>query len=344
MHMNQFPEPPYWDQPHQSRSTYPQEFMDHYRKPLKPRHGILVFVIIIALTIFVAAPVQYFFGMLGLALTELMLLAAALGSALLFRQDLREVFPIHRPRLKPFFATLLTWIGCYMVVLFSTMILVYLFPEGFQNVSESMESVFSTTPLPVTFLIVAVMPAICEEAVHRGFIQYTFRNVRSPFVVVLSIGVIFGIFHLDPYRFLPMTLLGMGLAYVMLRTRNLLYPALFHFINNALSVLASSGNTSNQELPSSYYSGPMMLMTIGVYLILAAVVPFLLLGAHCLLRHPEEPKKSLVLPSVLCALLTALMIVIGFALLIFTSVSVEDWDALIRETENMLVLWLPRYF
>ena len=62
--MNQFPDPPYWDQQHQSHSTYPQEFMDHYRKPLKPRHGILVFVIVILLSIFVAAPIQYFFGRL----------------------------------------------------------------------------------------------------------------------------------------------------------------------------------------------------------------------------------------------------------------------------------------
>ena len=341
--MNQFPDPPYWDQQHQSHSTYPQEFMDHYRKPLKPRHGILVFVIVILLSIFVAAPIQYFFGMLGLALTELMLLAVAVVSALLFRQDLREVFPIHRPRLKPFFATLLTWVGCYMVVLFSTMILIYLFPEGFLDVSKSMDRIFSTTPHPVTLLIVAIMPAICEEAVHRGFIQYTFRNIRNPFVAVTGIGIIFGIFHLDPYRFLPMTLLGMGLAYVMLRTRNLLYPALFHFINNSLSVLASNRGSGGGDLPASYYTGPMMLMSIGLYLILSAVVPFLFLWVHCLLRRPGEPKKSLTLPAILCALLTALMIIIGFALLIFTSVNVEDWDELIRETENLLVLWVPRY-
>ncbi len=339
--MNQFSEHPNWDDRGQGRSTYPQEFMDDYRKPLKPIHGILMFLVVIILMIFVAAPIQYFWGMLGLALTELLLLGIALAGALVFRQRLREVFPIHRPRLKPVFATLLTWGGCYLTVLFSTLILIYLFPEGFLDVSDSMNSIFSTTPLPVTFFIVAVMPAICEEAVHRGFIQYTFRNVRSSFVVILCIGIIFGIFHMDPYRFLPTALLGMGLAYLMLRTRNMLYPALFHFLNNTLSVIASSGSSTTPDLPESFYTGPMMMMSIGVYLIFAAAAPFLFLGAHCLLRRPGEPKKSLVLPAILISLLAGLMIIAGFAIVIFTSVRVPDWNDLTQEIENLLVIWLP---
>lgn len=339
--MSQFSEHPDWENYRQAHSTYPREFMDDYRKPLKPIHGILVFIVVIILTIFVAAPIQYFFGMPGLALTELMLLVIALVSALLFHQRLREVFPIHRPRLKPVFATLLTWGGCYLTMLFATLILIYFFPEGFLDVSSSMNSVFSTTPLPVTFFIVAVMPAVCEEAVHRGFIQYTFRNVRSSFVVIFSIGIIFGIFHLDPYRFLPTALLGMGLAYLMLRTRNMLYPALFHFVNNALSVVASSGSSSTPDLPTSFYTGPMMIMSIGVYLIFAAVAPFLFLGAHCLLRRPGEPKKSLVLPVILISLLSGLMIIVGFAITVFTSASVPDWGELTQEIENLLVIWMP---
>ena len=38
----------------------------------------------------------------------------------------------------------------------------------------------------------------CEEALHRGFIQYSFQSVRSDWVIILSMGFIFGLFHMDP--------------------------------------------------------------------------------------------------------------------------------------------------
>ena len=51
------------------------KFTERIRKPsvrrLTPLHGIAAFVIIMLLFLFVFAPLQYYFGMLGLALTEL---------------------------------------------------------------------------------------------------------------------------------------------------------------------------------------------------------------------------------------------------------------------------------
>lgn len=317
--------------------------MDHYQKPLKPWHGILFFVAVMLMMLFVAAPIQYFWGMWGLALTELLLLAMAVGFALLLRRDMGQVFPIRRPTWRETGGTLLTWLGAYLLVMLSTMILMYFFPQGFTDVSNSMNSVFSTTPLFVTFLIVAVLPPICEEAVHRGVIQYTFGQVRSTAVVVLSMGVIFGIFHLDPYRFLPTALLGMGLAYVMHKTRNMLYPALFHFINNTLSVLASgSSGEAAAELSADLLTGPLLLISVGVYLIIASVAPFCLFGGVCLLRRPGEPKKRLLIPVLLLALLTGLMIVSGFALILFTILKNPDLSTVTQDLENLLAAWVIR--
>ncbi|MCI8854434.1 MAG: CPBP family intramembrane metalloprotease [Lachnospiraceae bacterium] len=340
--MNQQQMPPYWNQEGTTHSTYPQEFMDHYQKPLKPWHGILFFAAVMVMMLFVAAPIQYFLGMWGLALTELLLLGMALGFALLTRRELRLVFPLRKPTWKETGGTLLTWLGSYLLVMLSTMILMYFFPQGFTDVSNSMNSVFSSTPLFVTFFIVAVLPPICEEAVHRGVIQYTFGNVRSTPVVVLSIGLIFGIFHLDPYRFLPTALLGMGLAYVMQKTRNMLYPALFHFINNALSVLASSSTDAASEISADLLTGPLLLISVGAYLIIASVAPFCLLGGVCLLRRPWEPKRRLLIPVLLIALLTGLMIISGFALILFTFLKNPDLSTVTQDLENLLAAWIIR--
>ncbi|MCI8417330.1 MAG: CPBP family intramembrane metalloprotease [Lachnospiraceae bacterium] len=339
--MNPYSPSPYEGPTQANRSTYPQEFMDNYRKPSRPWQGIVFFIVILILMVFVAAPMQYFLGMLGLALTELLLLGTALLGAWALRQDIRQIFPIKRPTWRGFFGTVLTWLGTYLITLLSTLILMYFFPQGFRDVSNGMNSVFSTTPVIITFFIVAILPPICEEAVHRGVIQYTFGNIRSTFVVVLSMGIIFGIFHLDPYRFLPTALLGMGLSFVMQKTHNLFYPALFHFINNALSVLVSSGNSTAGEVSMDMFSGSLILMSIGVYLILASPAPFCILGAQRLLQPPHQPKRSLLLPALLIALLTGLMIIFGFLLLVLTMIRNPDLGQLTQEMENMLVAWLP---
>ncbi len=340
-YMNPYSQFPYEEPSQTNRSTYPQEFMDSYRKPSRPWQGILFFVIILLLMLFVAAPIQYFFGMLGLALTELLLLGTALLGAWALRQDMRQIFPIKRPTWRGFFGTVLAWLGTYLLTLLSTLVLMYFFPQGFSDVSNSMSSVFSTTPLLITFIIVAILPAICEEAVHRGVIQSTFGNVRNTFVVVFCMGIIFGIFHLDPYRFLPTALLGMGLSYVMHKSHNLLYPALFHFINNALSVLVSSGGSAAQSASADMLSGPLILISIGAYLMVAAPAPFCLFGAQRLLRNPREPQKSVLLPVLLIALLTGLMIIFGFLLLLLTMIRNPDLGQLTQEMENLLVAWRP---
>src|SRR5690606_35829883 len=85
--------------------------------------------------------------------------------------------------------------------------------------------------------VFAVMPAICEEALHRGFIQSTMRSIRFDWVIVLIMGFIFGVFHLDPVRFLGTAILGAVLSYVMVKTRNIFYPSFLHMINNAIPVI-----------------------------------------------------------------------------------------------------------
>ena len=195
--------------------------MSPSRRQLNPVYGIAAFIIIEIIFFVVFAPLQYYFGMLGLALTELGLLACTLLAVKLTGQSFREVFPLRRPKFGQVLGTLVLWGGCFLSTMLVTLVLMYFFPEGFLQASSDINSIFNTVPAPVQLLIVAVMPAVCEEAMHRGFIQHSFQSVRSDWVIILSMGLIFGIFHMDPYRFLPTAILGIGLSYVMQKTHNI---------------------------------------------------------------------------------------------------------------------------
>lgn len=310
--------------------------MEKSRRQLNPLYGIGLFLIIMIFFIFVFAPLQYKFGMAGLALTELGILLVTLLFTRLSGQSLKEVFPLARPKFGQLMGTILLWVGCFQAVLICTLILTLFFPEGFLNVSSGITSMFSTTPPIVTFLIVAVMPAICEEAMHRGFILFTFGRVSRDWAVVLCMGLIFGLFHMDPYRFLPTALLGMGLTYVMRKGRNLLLPALFHFINNFMSFLSSlQASGADTEAAASLLANPAYLhMSLGVYLLIGSLSPALLFGGSYLLRRssgclPAHRDSRTVLTVVGVLLLCFLMTAAGLVLFIGNMKTVMELENLI---------------
>lgn len=286
-------------------------------KGMRPIIGFIVAVLGILFLIFIAAPIQVNFGMTGLAITEIGILLIAVVAALICRANLKEVFPIKRPTLREVFGTILIWIGTLIGVLISTLIMAHFFPEGFSQVSEGLNNVITSVSMGVAFFIVAVMPAICEEALMRGFILSSFRSFKSKWLIVILVGVIFGIYHLDPYRFLPTAILGMSMAYIMLETNNLLYPILLHFINNGFSTLVTFLNPAQSAATMDTFSVP--LASIGAFFIIGSIVPFALLLGGFLLRKKgvsteAENNKRKINPVYIAAFATAAMLVVGFTI------------------------------
>jgi hypothetical protein len=85
---------------------------------------------------------------------------------------------------------------------------------------------------------VAVLPGICEEAWHRGYLLSSLGSLRSVGLRVLIMGVVFGLFHFDNTRFLQTMILGFALSFMRIKTDNLLVPVVFHVFNNLVSVCA----------------------------------------------------------------------------------------------------------
>lgn len=90
--------------------------------------------------------------------------------------------------------------------------------------------------LLVMLLVFAVLPSICEELVFRGFLLAGLRQAFSPAAVLLIVGVIFGLFHVNVEKIPIVSLLGILLAFLCLRSGSI-YPAmLVHLANNGLGL------------------------------------------------------------------------------------------------------------
>jgi sodium transport system permease protein len=96
--------------------------------------------------------------------------------------------------------------------------------------------------LALNLLLVAATPAVCEEVLFRGVVLRGLATRLAPSAAIVLTGVLFGLFHLDIWRLLPSTVLGILLSWVALETRSLVPSMIIHFCNNAVLVtLASLG-------------------------------------------------------------------------------------------------------
>jgi sodium transport system permease protein len=81
-----------------------------------------------------------------------------------------------------------------------------------------------------TLLLVAASPAICEECLFRGPILRGLRTRFHATAAVVLTAVLFGLFHLDLYRLIPTTILGVLLGFIALESGSIVPSMVAHFL------------------------------------------------------------------------------------------------------------------
>ena len=88
-----------------------------------------------------------------------------------------------------------------------------------------------------TFLTVGITGPILEEVLFRGIILDGFLNRYKPGKAIFWSALLFGLFHMNPWQFIPAFLIGLLLGYIYLKTRSLIPVIFIHIINNSFSYL-----------------------------------------------------------------------------------------------------------
>ena len=294
---------------------------------LKFYHSLIIFAVVIAAMLFIAAPLQYAFGMAGLAATELLLLAIALAAARLSGGDFRDTLSLRLPRIKHFFAGLLLYAGIYAAVIPVSLFTQYLFPQA-GEISQALTDFGTTVPPLLAVFIMAFLPAVCEESVFRGVILSGFRQLRKPVVIALITGILFGIFHLDLFRFLPTAMLGFAFSYITLRSGSILTACILHFLNNVMSVysmyLMKSAETAAEETVAFSLSLSMLTGISLIYLAFAAAGIYL----ACRLFSDTRAIPHLTLIVMLIALF---LFIAGAAIYTSAILNSQEFMELIRQ-------------
>ncbi|MBR2992416.1 MAG: CPBP family intramembrane metalloprotease [Clostridiales bacterium] len=288
----------------------------------RPWKGVVLFVIALAWLI-AGSLTAFFIGTVSTLLVQLGFLAIAIIACLINKTPLKEVFPIKKITVRDFFGTVLMWMGSLPLGLCSALAVGKLLPQTFENVTTGVNQI-ATGVLVLGFIMTVICPPICEEAIMRGAVLSNFRGIKKDWVIVLIVGVMFGILHTDPVRFLNTALLGGCMAYLMVKRNNFILPVMFHFINNfttiGISTLSSMFTSqAAQQAESAVSTSEVVAASLDAlpsFMILACLCPMILtIGAHLIKRQKEisdgtEPKgmklgAKIGLSAIPCVLLLA---------------------------------------
>ncbi len=222
----------------------------------------VIFVIICAVLVlgsFATLPL----GLLGSALTELVMLAAVIVASRLRRDPLGGNFPVNPPSLRPSLRSIWIAVGFYFLISAAN---AFISAFDMTNTTDILlyENFMKDSSPVVVVLSVVIVPAFCEEMIFRGFfLNKLLRTHRSPVLPILVSGLLFGLLHFDLYKLPATTLMGIGWGYIVYKTGSILMPMIFHMLNNASSIFAlySMGSVPAEGTIEVVYSPQMFLFT-----------------------------------------------------------------------------------
>lgn len=112
------------------------------------------------------------------------------------------------------------------------------------SLNELLEKTFSNLiradNIPEMLLVIitlAIVPAICEEVLFRGYIQRSFQFKYKGFVAALLTAIFFALYHFNPYGLIPLAIIGFYLGYAAYASQSLFIPMVLHFLNNFIAVM-----------------------------------------------------------------------------------------------------------
>lgn len=212
---------------------------------LFPRHVFRWFLGLWVLFFLVSLWFEQELGIRGQVFVNLVVIFFG-GSLLMirvYRMDPVDAFGLRMPHPAAWIAVLLGVPAALLVgVGLSELVNTFVFPVP-EELLEGFNQEFLGPDLPLWQLVLflSVMPGIFEELTFRGVLLYGLKGrIKRRWLLALTVGLLFGFFHVSLFRIVPTAFLGFVLTWVVLFGGSI-YPAmLWHALSNATAVVPSS--------------------------------------------------------------------------------------------------------
>lgn len=249
-----------------------------------PGYGdlILLLCLVLLLIFYVGSFAQIKWGFGGVVIQQLIILLCPVLYAWYMKADAKKLFSIKKPKVSQVAGGILFGIAAFLCAMIIGALLVPFFPESADGLTQ-LDDMLTSQPAVVLILVVALMPAIGEELLFRGFVMGTLKNKCTGVIAVLVTTLLFAAYHMSLIKMFTIGIIGFGLTYAAYKSGSIVTSMCMHFLNNLLSVLITKYPEQMQSvLPVLFkesLSASDLLLMIAVILICAAL-GLLLLGCR----------------------------------------------------------------
>ena len=204
-----------------------------------PSSGDGWFVVMVGflLLIYAGGLLQTHYGMNGVAMSQIVLVALPIAMIAYTRKSFRKTFSLRMPRVRAWAGSLSFGIGIILIGIVLASVLQMIFPQESESLTSTIETMFEGPKLWI-WIVIAVFPAVCEELLFRGYVLAAFRERYPEWAAIIGVGVAFGIYHTSVMRFPSTALLGVAFAYIVCRTGSILPAMLLHCLNNSIAFVS----------------------------------------------------------------------------------------------------------
>ena len=156
-------------------------------------------------------------------------------------------------------------------------------------------------------LVVAVLPALCEETIFRGIILDGVKDIGTVAACLLG-GLLFSVFHQSPTQTIYQFICGAAFTLLAIRADSIWPAILIHFVNNAVIIF-----DYKFDFLSKVSSGGAIAIYVISAVCLAASLVYLIFFDKKTNRKKEGAIKPFVYPALVGIILCAIMWIANFA-------------------------------
>jgi sodium transport system permease protein len=203
--------------------------------------GVLLLLITFFVGLRTAPPDSWLAFVKTVLVTQIALIAGpVLIMAAMLTRSPRATLLLRAPRPVCVPAALLLAVALHPLVMLLGQGIETLYPMG-EDTLQALEPWMTSireAPLVYVILLVALVPAVCEELAFRGFILSGLRHTGSKWGAIVISSVFFGLTHGLLQQSLAAVAVGVVIGYIAVQTGSLLPGMIFHFTHNSLSLLS----------------------------------------------------------------------------------------------------------
>lgn len=208
---------------------------------------VLLFAVLLLVMIYSGSTLVLRFGLYGTALCQLLILLVPILYAWYMKADFKELFSLRIPKFIFWILAIPSWFGIWLAEQGVLALLSRLFPQ-IVKLSEQLNLNITSAGFPLAFFVVAICPAIAEEAAFRGFLFGTLKK-RGAIISISVSAICFGLYHMNLLQFIAGLMVGLVMAYWVYRTGSIIPSVIIHLINNGISVIFTFYPKILQKLP-----------------------------------------------------------------------------------------------